>query len=126
MAKAALSELEIPYLGLAKTCNHLLRNIRERTLRPSWEQPPRRNCNDSHDETLLQKVGDILHENFMEIKEEGRKLGMWLQLAAIEYRRMLQWMDSDAFRKNRPVYFPDGGADLYEDWTVDKTYEHGW
>jgi hypothetical protein len=30
------------------------------------------------------------------------------------------------FKKNRPVYFPDGDAELYEDWTAEKMYEHGW
>ncbi|KAG9191929.1 hypothetical protein G6011_10663 [Alternaria panax] len=126
MIRAALSEMEIPCLGLTRTCNYLLRDVRNRMLASRWNPPLRRNRNDTQDETLLGMVGDILHENFGEIEEKRGKVGMWLQLAAVEYRRMWQWMDSDAFRKNRPVCFSAGGAELYGDWTPDKTYEHGW
>jgi hypothetical protein len=51
---------------------------------------------------------------------------MYLQLAAIEYRRMWNYMNSNGFEKNRPIYFPDGGSELYEGWTKDKEYTRGW
>jgi hypothetical protein len=124
-AEAALSEVEVPYLGLTKICNYLLRYIRDRLVRSGYEKGTDFRSGDSDDQTLAYMAGDILYQN-LEQTESGRKAGIYLQLAAIEYQRMWNYLNSDESKKNRPVYFPDGGPELYEGWTKDREYVRGW
>jgi hypothetical protein len=72
--EAALSDVQIPYLGLTKICHYLLQYIRDRLVRSSFEKVPKIRPGESIDKTLVWMAGHILHQNLEQI-EQGRKAG---------------------------------------------------
>jgi hypothetical protein len=82
-AEVALSEGEVLYLELTKICNCLLRYIRDKLVRSGYEKRPDPRPEDSDGQILAYMAGDILHQISEQI-EGGRKVGMYLQLAAID------------------------------------------
>jgi hypothetical protein len=90
-AQAAIAETKVSYLDLTKRCSRLMQSISKRLQREGYKLPPKPNPHDSNDMSLIFMVAEILHQNSSvnKVAVKGKKApGTYLQLAAIDYRRM--------------------------------------
>jgi hypothetical protein len=122
-ANTAVSDANIPYLGLTKLCIHLLEYVSERLQRSGYKPLPKTDY--SVNEDLVQMVADILLQNNDSWKKT-KKPGVFLLLASIEYRRMCDYMNSDRFKENKSLYSPEGDLEKSEARSTDKEHVRGW
>jgi hypothetical protein len=68
-----------------------MQSISKRLQREGYKLPPKPNPHDSNDMSLIFMVAEILHQNSSvnKVAVKGKRApGTYLQLAAIDYRRM--------------------------------------
>jgi len=104
-AKAAISEREIPYLGLAKLCVHLLNMIRSDLEHKGYRMPPKSIPGSSFNDSLILMVGEILKDNCT-MNKKGP--GGMLQVAATDFEMFWIYLNSPFFQENnKQIYFPN-------------------
>jgi hypothetical protein len=99
--------------------------VSERLQLSGYELPAKDNREDSNNIGLTLMVADILKENNATWKKT-KKPGLTLQPVSIEYQRMWDYMNSDLFKVNRPLYFPDRNPEESGARKLDKGYVRGW